>query len=232
MVIIIDVETISTAYPHICDIAWVTVNRNKIVSTKNYIVQEHLSQMAVGNFSAPKMAKTMKEITDGRAVITAWEDIAESLQVDIEKATRVYAFNSPFDRRAITNTCKALQSEHTEFFRSAEYADKWRDLWAWAANTILYKQSFIDFCNAHNLKTPKGYFSTNAETVIKFIRQEPNYIESHTALADVLDEFQIYLTIKKEIKREYDEICADEDSYAFKGSPTHTINRLDKAIVS
>lgn len=232
MVVILDVETISHNYNCICDIAWGLVERNKMVVAKNYIPTEHLSLMAEGNFSKPKMAKTMSEVAKGRAIIKPYDEIMAELMQDMANAKYVYAYNATFDRNAIVKTCKALQSEFTAIFESAEFYDKWRDLWAWASNTILYKKSFIDFCEGNGLTTPKGYCSTSAETTLKFLRNDTTYTESHTALDDIQDEFEIYLAIKKQIKREYDEICKDEEEIGFKGKPFFTIDKLKKAMES
>lgn len=230
MIIILDVETISMEYNCICDIAWGLVDRNKLRIKKNYIVQEHLAKMAEGNFSKPKMAKTMSEVAKGRAIIKPYDEIMAELETDVNNATYVYAYNATFDRNAIIKTCKALQSQFTETFTSSAVFDKWRDLWAWASNTILYKKSFIDFCEVNSLTTEKGYCSTSAETTLKFLKNDLDYVESHTALDDIEDEFQIYLAIKKEIKKEYTEICLTEETQNFKGKPFFTIDRLKKAM--
>lgn len=232
MILVLDVETISKQYNCICDIAWGVVERNKMVRAKNFIPLEHLATMADGEFSKPKMAKTMSEVAKGRAIIKPYDEIMAELVQDMVNARYVYAYNATFDRNAITRTCKALQSEFTEIVESSEMYEKWRDLWAWSSNTILYKKSFIDFCEAHGLTTPKGFCSTSAETTIKFLRNDPTYTESHTALDDIQDEFEIYLAIKKQIKREYDEICKDEEETAFKGKPFYTIDKLKKAMES
>lgn len=231
-VLILDVETISFEYNCVCDIAWGIAERNRLTTRKDYIVQEHLAQMAEGNFSKPKMAKTMQEVASGRAKIMPFDQIMNELAHDFVKAKYCYAYNATFDRNAIIKTCKALQSKYVEFFDRQASFDKWRDLWAWASNTILYKKSFIDFCEANNLLTEKGFCSTSAETTLKFLKKDLNYVESHTALDDIEDEFLIYLAIKKEIKREFEEICLDETEHknSFKGKPFFNIARLKKAI--
>ena len=232
MNIILDCETISFDYNCICDLAWALVSRNKVVTVKNFIVAEHLEKMATGNFSQPKMAKTLAEVTKGNAIIKAWDEIMGELLQDMNNANNVYAYNANFDRNAIIKTCKALQSEYTEQVETANFFELWRDLWAWASNTILYKKSFIDFCEAHNLKTEKGYCSTSAETCLKYIRNNPDYVEEHTARADVLDEVEIYQTIKRAVKREYSDICPTDEQQNFKGKPFYTIDRLKKAMES
>lgn len=231
MIIVLDVETLDINYNQICDIAWATVERNRITAIKNYIPLEHLARMAEGSFSKSKMSATMAEVANGNAIIKPWAEIAEELKQDFTEATYIYAYNASFDRSKVISINDALQTTaYGEFFKSAEIFDKWRDLWAWSSNTILFKKSFIDFCTAHNLRTPKKYCSTSAETTLKFINNDPDYVEAHTARQDVLDEFQIYLTIKKAIKREYAEICLDDEETNFKGKPFYNIKRLEDAI--
>lgn len=233
MIIILDVETIGFKYNEIYDIAWALVERNKIIARKNYIVQEHLAHMAEGNFSKPKMAMTMQEVANGRAIIKPASEILAELAEDVANAKYVYAYNATFDRSKVINLGKALQvPEAVEFFSQSAVFDKWRCLMAWSSHTIIYKKSFIDFCEAHDLKTPKGYCSTTAETVLKFLWNKPDYCESHTALRDVEDEFEIYLAIKKQIKKEYSEICLDEENQNFKGKPFFTIAKLKAALES
>lgn len=232
MILILDVETISFEYNCVCDIAFGTVDRNRLTSTADFIVQEHLALMSEGNFSKPKMSATMSEVAKGNATIEKWDCIMEVLKKAIDNARYIYAYNASFDRNAILKTCKALQSQYTEYFESAEVVNKWRDLWAWASNTILYKKTFLDFCEAHELITAKGFCSTSAETTLKFLKNDVSYVEQHTALEDIKDEFQIYLAIKKEIKKEYAEICLDEEQQNFKGKPFFTIARLKKALQS
>lgn len=233
MVIVLDVETISIEYNAISDIAWGIINRNKLKQTKCYIPQETLSKQAEGEFSAPKLSATMAEVERGNAKIKPWRDICKELAHDIEQAKYVYAYNATFDRQAIIRTSKMLaMSEIADYFSQTSIYDKWRDLWAWAANTILFKKSFIDFCESNGLTTPKGYCSTSAETCLKYLRRDLDYVEQHTALADIKDEFDIYLAIKKEIKAEYQEICLDEQEQNFKGKPFFTIDRLKQAILN
>lgn len=229
-VLILDCETIDMKYNFICDLAWGIVDRNQLRTTKNFIVQEHLAKMAMGGFSEPKMAATMAEVANGNAVIKPYREIMAELKADMEQVKYAYAYNASFDRDKVIKTCQVLQlSEYTEYFSKAEIFEKWRDLWAWASHTILYKKSFLDFCEVNELTTPKGFYSTSAETCLKYLRNDPTYEEKHTALADVRDEFEIYLAIKKSMKKEYHEICHEDQATNFKGKPFYTIEKLRKA---
>lgn len=233
MNIILDVETMDMKYNFICDIAWAIVDRNKVKKIKNYVVRDYLEEMAVGNFSGPKMPATLKEVADGNAEIKTYVEIMRILAKDMKEAKNVYAYNAPFDRSKIIATAKALQlTDCAEFFEAEEMFNKWRDLWSWSTNTILYKKSFLDFCEVHGLNTASGkFYSTSAETCLKYLNNDINYVEAHTARQDVMDEFKIYLAIKKEIKKEMVDICG-EDERGFKGSPTYNIKRFRDAINS
>ena len=232
MIMVLDCETLDMQYNFIYDLAWAKVERNKIVDVRNFLVKEHLSRMATGSFSKEKVGATMDELSNGNAEIKSWAEITAILADDMSAAKHIYAYNAPFDRGKVSATCGALQVS-SEFFDSSAIFDKWRDLWAWASNTILYKKSYLDWCNAHGYLTDKGNFKTSAEVAIKFIMNDTDYVEKHTARADVLDEYEIYKAIKREVKREFSETCtAEEDGYKWKISPSYHIKRLNQAIAS
>ena len=232
MVIVLDCETIDRVYNAISDISWAIVERNKIKEIKAFVPRETIAEQSKGEFSAPKLFATMQEVANGNATVKSWIDICAEMLEDFNKATRIYAYNAPFDRGAIIRTGQILGIEGTVSpFENEKIFNKWRDLWAWAANTILYKKSFIDFCTANNLLTEKGNISTSAETCLKFIRKDLNYEEKHTARADVLDEIEIYLTIKKEVKKDYNETAQDYDAQC-NTSPYLRIKKLRTAINS
>lgn len=230
MNILLDVETIDRDYNFICDLSYAIIKRNKIVEIKNFLPLEHLEKMTTGSFSASKTASTLQEFINGNAIILPYEDIMQILVKDLRQAKYIYAYNANFDRGKIIETAKLLRSKYTPELENPAIFDKWRCLWAWASHTIMYKKSYLDFCEVNNFKTPKGFYSTSAETVLKFLTKNLEYNEQHTARRDVLDEFLIYQAIKQKVKREYGEVIQrDED---FKSKPFFTLRKLDTAINS
>ena len=228
--LILDCETIDLKYNFICDLSWAIVSKNKIIAVKNYIVQENLDRMATGSFSGAKMSATMAEVKNGNAEIKSYSEICAELASDLEMANYVYAYNASFDRGKIIATAKSLQlPEWAEHFEKIENFDKWRCLWAWATNTILYKKSFIDWCEVNGQISEKGNCKTSAETTLKFIMNDLDYVEQHTARADVLDEFIIYLACKNMVKKEFGDRVLDDRN--FKGT-WHNIAKLKKAFNS
>lgn len=230
-IVVLDTETIGIKNSWCYDISWGVLKRNKIIAIKSYLVKELLGEVPTGDFSADKFKDTMSDIAENRTVIKSAHEIFEELLEDLEEAKFVYAYNANFDRGHLIKT-----AEHLKLFETAEDLTaldaKWRDLWAWASNTILYKKSFIDFCEENNLITPKGYCSTSADTCLKYIYQDMKYSEKHIALYDVLDEIQIYLTIKEAVKSECKTMLDLENSGFFKGKPFYTIEKLKKAMNS
>jgi hypothetical protein len=143
-------------------------------------------------------------------------------------ANYVYAYNASFDRGKIIATANELKlPDIAETFKG--FNEKWRCLWAWATNTVLYKQSFITFCEDNGFMTEKGNCKTSAEIALKFLTADIDYVEQHTALADIMDEYLIYLEIKKAVKAESKQPVLHEDD--FRGS-WHNIAKLKKAIES
>jgi hypothetical protein len=72
------------------------------------------------------------------------------------------------------------------------------DLWGLSCENILNTNKFKEFALKNKLFSPSmKYFSTNAETTYKFLTQNTDFIESHTALEDVIIETEIFVSIMK-----------------------------------
>lgn len=77
------------------------------------------------------------------------------------------------------------------------------DIWQEACDNIATLKKYKDFCLKHGKVSQSGlYFSTNAETMSAFLRDNPNFIEEHTALQDCFIEAEILSRILKRKKVE------------------------------
>ena len=66
------------------------------------------------------------------------------------------------------------------------------DLWGFAYWNICVSAEYLEFCKIHNLRTKSGKFiPTSVEGVTKFLNQDVDFVEEHTALSDVYWELQI-----------------------------------------
>lgn len=75
-------------------------------------------------------------------------------------------------------------------FRGKEYP--MIDLWGVACSDLINNDEYKDFCLKNNLVSESGkYFKTSAETTYQFLKNQPDFVESHTALDDALIEAEI-----------------------------------------
>lgn len=99
----------------------------------------------------------------------------------------VYCYNSPFDQKAIIDTCKNYNVINT--LQDLPFYD----IMGYVMN-ITDTKEFKDFCKVNNYltATQKGYSQT-AEIVYRFIKKDTSFVESHTALHDSEIELEILL---------------------------------------
>lgn len=72
------------------------------------------------------------------------------------------------------------------------------DIWGIACRNLLDTTSYRRFCFETNALSPsKIYFSTNAQNVYRYINKDYDFLESHTALEDVIIESEILLKALK-----------------------------------
>lgn len=231
--VILDCETVSIKNNIICDIAWIVISKNRIIKQVNYIVSELLPEMPKGDFSGDKLIPTLAEVANGRAEFKPWLEIAKELAADLQAAEYAYAYNMAFDRGKISETSKKLgYPQIAEWFDRPKIFGKWVDLWLLASHTIMYRKSYIDFCAENGLLTPKGFCSTTAETCLRYMGRGLTYTEKHTALEDVLDEYEIYLEIKRILGKELGKSELGTVKNDFKGKPFYNVKRLQDAMTS
>lgn len=109
--------------------------------------------------------------------------------------THLLAYNLGFDIRALRYTAKKYGHIEINF-------DKFIliDIMRIAIETIINTDKYRTFCRKNNEYTPKGYYKTSAETVYRYINNDYNFIESHTALSDCYCEYSIFMKCLKQKK--------------------------------
>ena len=76
-----------------------------------------------------------------------------------------------------------------------------RDIWGLFVETIGVRKSYKRFTDTHGLVSEKGNRKTSAEVAHKYLTQNPNFIEDHTALSDVLIEVFIFTQAMRQKKK-------------------------------
>lgn len=206
--LVVDTETTNTLeQPIPYDIGWVVCDRHGVIyERRSYIVEEVFRGMSdVMNYAyyAEKIPQYEKEIAAGRRKIAGMWDIRRAMKEDIKryKIREIGAYNVAFDKRALNNLVRYVSKS---FFRWwFPFGVEFFCIWHMACQVILNRKSYIDFAEANNLKNEKGNISTSAESAYKYIRNNPNFVESHTGLEDV----EIEVEIMRECFRQKKKMC-------------------------
>lgn len=117
-----------------------------------------------------------------------WGYVCQEMKRDIKKynVQSCYAYNSPFDDNVISFNCNWFHTQNPietiPIFDIRGYAHKW-----------LCDEEYFAYCEANSLFTESGNYSTTAEAVTRYIRQDNTFMEEHTALSDSIIETEILM---------------------------------------
>ena len=107
------------------------------------------------------------------------------------------AYNLGFDKRALTYTNKCMGNTGKFLGRPVEL---W-DIWGIATQTIMQHKTFHKIALSENWYTEKGNVLSNAEVAYRYITNELDFEESHTALHDTEIETQILARCLRQNKK-------------------------------
>lgn len=160
--------------------------------------------MFFGGFSSPKAEATMQAVRNGKTVVRKWNQIIQELVQDANECEYILAYNCTFDQRVIGQTANYMRDRKGSPYSASllfqtGILDKFSDLWEMASLSVMYRQSFLDFCKKHGFLRKDGAPQTKAETCYRYILNNPEYVEKHIALDDIQDEAAILLAVKEEV---------------------------------
>lgn len=200
--LIIDTETANTTKePLTYDIGFTIADRKgKIYLKKSYIVadiffeQEKIfnnAELMNTSYYHEKLPKYYEGIKNGSFEVKTFLGIRKEIKQLIKdfKIKAVFAYNGYFDVNALNTTIRYLTKSNVRYF--FDYDTVIQCIHHFAVETICKNRKYFDFAYEHNLVTDKGNLSTTAESVYKFITQNIDFVESHTALQDALIETEI-----------------------------------------
>lgn len=198
MIIVLDTETCgSIGKPEIYDLGYVIADADgNIVKERSYTIKQTYDnaerfKTAYYKEKRPIYERRLesgyaKRVYLGYALYMLAKDM-ERYEVD---ADDVYAYNSPFDRKAIRNSADVFGSKHT--------LDNITDIWkGYADKYITNTQDYIDFCERNGFMTKPKYKTPRpqekAETLFRYLTGNADYEEEHTALEDSKIELSILI---------------------------------------
>jgi len=192
-ILILDTETIGLDKPFIYDIGLIVAEKTEKgyqpIITNSFIIKQVydnklLFETAYYHDKRPHYTKSMQGRT---AYKKYWGHVARYIDklVKTYNIQTVYAYNAPFDKRAIATTSKVLKT-----YQPLKKV-QWGDIMAISNALIHQTVEYKDYCKAVNAITPKGYYQTNAERTYQYIKGEKDFQEAHMGLQDAIIELDI-----------------------------------------
>lgn len=190
---VLDTETVADARVPF-DIAFTIIDRKgNIVETGQYYTAEIVDNptglylLCKDSFSRSKADFYLAAAHNEPENIMPFDIIADIINDKIkEYDATVCAYNAKFDVTVCNNFAKALDMS---YFFTPE-TEIW-DIWNIALNIFCKSRNYVNFARDNGFVTPKGNVSSSAETVYRYITNNPTFVESHTALNDTGIEAEI-----------------------------------------
>ena len=177
------------------DCGWAVVDkRGNVYKTRSFVNADIFigeKDLMKSAYYANKLPQYWEDIESGKRILTSFYNIRKALLEDIEEynVTEVFAHNMRFDYGTLNTTQRwETKSKYRYFFPiDVEICDTLK----MAKDIISKMPTYINFCSENGYLTKNGKVQLKAETIYRFIMQDTDFIESHTALEDVMIEKEI-----------------------------------------
>lgn len=193
-IIVFDTETTGLKKPFCYNVGYVVAEMDengahRTLVQRDFVVAEVWNNKIVmsGAYYADKKEQYVSAMKGRTTIKKKWAEIVETIAQDIAywNIERAFAYNCGFDI--------GVFAHNSEWFGTYNPIENLliADIRAIAWYSIFEISDYKDFCEEHSLFTENGNYSTTAETAYKFLTDDTDFIEAHTALSDSLIELKI-----------------------------------------
>lgn len=183
---VLDTETTSNA-KMVYDIAYTIIDRKgNTIKQANYLVKEIIEHpflkgiLMRDKFSANKYQNFYANLYTDRTKVRSFLDIRRAIRAAIrEYNCVVVAYNAEFDFIALEAMAHDLGKK--SFFTKSTQIWDLQNIAMW---NICNSRNYEIFCDDYNFLTDGKNRKCSAEVVYRYITQEIDFEEAHTALAD------------------------------------------------
>ena len=189
-VMIFDTETTDLNKPFCYNIGYIIYapNEKKMLVKREFIVDQIWYNLPLFStaYYAEKRPLYVSAMKGKKAALAKLGHITQKMSADIRRfeVECAYAFNSSFDEKVFTFNCDYFKVKNP--FDNIPIFDI-RGL----AHQFLCTDLYFTFCEAHELFTDSGNYSSTAEALYRFLKDDNSFEEAHTALADSKIETEI-----------------------------------------
>lgn len=187
---VFDTETTSLDKPFCYNIGYVIVNTEnwETLCRRSFVVEQiwHNLPLFSSAYYANKRPIYISEMKCRATLMDKFGYICQKMIRDFlnYEVTIAFAFNASFDEKVFDFNC--------DWYKCRNPFDniKIKDIRGFAHNFIVDEQ-FKDFCDKYEYYTETGNYSTTAETFYRYLTDNVDFIEDHTALSDSIIESEI-----------------------------------------
>ena len=192
-IVVFDTETTDLKKPFCYNIGYVIADTEtrQVLLRRDYVVEQvwHNPMLFTTAYYADKREIYVNRMKARKVIMDKYGYITQTMIRDF-KAFNVqiaFAYNSPFDTTVFSYNC--------EWFKCNNPFDNIpiHDIRGFVHKFLAFTTEYQTFCETHKYFTESGNYSTTAEIVYRYISDNTNFNEEHTALADSEIELEILL---------------------------------------
>lgn len=181
-IIVLDTETCGgMSAPLVYDLGYTIAENGAEIKTRSYTIKETFNNKPLFETAYYKEKRPLYEerLESNYSKLIALKYALIQLKKDIKKygVDEIYAYNSSFDNRALKSTIEKfnLNIELQQITDIMNYIDG-----------ITENDNYKNFCETNGFMTrhKKPRPQKKAETLFRYLTQNPSYTEEHTALED------------------------------------------------
>lgn len=191
-VVVFDTETANMQKRFCYNVGYVIldISTGERLVERDFVVEQiwHNVELFATAYYADKRELYVKKMRSRKTVMDKWGYIMQTMIHDFKRFEVVcaYAYNSPFDDKVFN--CDWFKTQNP-FDTIPIY-----DLMGLACDCITQYDNYHDYCEEHGFFTEsETEYSITAETVYRFISDDPTFVEEHTALEDAKIEASILM---------------------------------------
>lgn len=195
-VAILDTETTNSIDDPLCyDIGYAIEDtiEKRIVLQRSFVVADIFLDKDLMSYAyfIDKVPQYWEEIKNGKRELRKLATIRKTLKDDFKTfgIKEVFAHNARFDYRSTNLTQRFLTCSKYRFF--FPYGTKICDTLKMSRQLLADDVDYNDYCRKHGFVTKTNKPQFTAEVLYRYIHKNENFVESHTALEDVMIEKDI-----------------------------------------
>lgn len=187
---VFDTETTSLDKPFCYNIGYAIVDTvsEMVLEKRDYVVEQiwHNLPLFSSAYYADKREIYVAAMRKRETVMDKFGYICRQMARDFKKyeISHAYAYNSAFDEKVFNFNCDWYKCNNP--FDTIEI----HDIRGYVIKNLV-NDDYKNFCTTNGYFTDNDNYSTTAEVVYRYIKNDTEFIEDHTALSDALIETEI-----------------------------------------